>query len=198
MAFTRRELEILFRNLEAGDLRIHVPQGYMPNRKTDTNSNGPFSIDDVGQNYGYPDGDYTTREKIHQEHLDYTQGLMWTLANHPRVPIEVRRKVHTWGPAKDEFAENGNWPPQLYIREARRMVGAYVVTERDCRGKTAVKDSVGMESYYGMDSHAVRRYVDAEGHVWNEGNVWEGIPPAYGQHLKKFSPPPIRVTQGKE
>jgi hypothetical protein len=188
-----RQYEVLLRNLEAGDLRIPVPQGYMPNRKTDTNSNGPVSLDDVGENYGYPDGDYAAREKIYREHLDYTQGLMWTLANHPRVPIEVRRKVQTWGPAKDEFVENGNWPPQLYVREARRMVGAYVITERDCRGKADVKDSVGMESYWGMDSHAVWRYVDDEGHARNEGNVWEGIRP-FPISYRAIAPKPQECT----
>jgi len=172
-----RQYELLLRNLEAGDLRGPCPQGHMPNRKTDINNHGAFSTDNIGQNYDYPDGDYATREKIIQEHLDYTQGLMWTLAHHPRVPEKVRDEFQTWRLAKDEFVDNDNWPPQLYIREARRMVSAYVVTEHDCRGKTVAEDSVGLSTYFGMDSHNVGRYVDAEGHARNEGNLWKGARP---------------------
>ncbi|MBN2216459.1 MAG: FAD-dependent oxidoreductase [Pirellulales bacterium] len=173
--YDERQYELLLRSLEAGDLRVPFPQGFMPNRKTDINNGGPFSTDNIGRNYDYPDADYATRDRIVQEHLDYTQGLMWTLANHPRVPEKVRKEFQTWSLAKDEFVDNDHWPPQLYIREARRMVSDYVITENDCFGKTIAKDSVGMVTYSGMDSHQTQRYVDANGHVRNEGGIWKGI-----------------------
>jgi hypothetical protein len=171
--YDERQYELLLRNFEAGDLRLPWNPVLLPNRKTDSNNNFAFSTDDIGSNYAYPDGDHATREKIWQEHLEYTQGLMWTLANHPRVPEEVRRHFQTWGLAKDEFTFNDNWPWQLYIREARRMVGEYVMTEANCRGRRVAEDSVGLGAY-GMDSHNVQRYVTKDGFVRNEGDVQVG------------------------
>jgi hypothetical protein len=124
-------------------------------------------------NYDYPDGDYAAREKSLREHDTYQKGLLWTLANHPRVPEKIRRQFQTWGLAKDEFVDNDNWPHQLYVREARRMVGAYVMTEQNCTGKCVAEEPVGLGAY-GMDSHNIRRYVDAEGRVRNEGDVQVG------------------------
>jgi hypothetical protein len=178
--YDERQYELLLRNFEAGDHRLPWNPLLMPNRKTDSNNNYAFSTDDIGMNYPYPDGDYATREKIWQEHVDYTKGLMWTLANHPRVPEQVRRHFQTWGLAKDEFTDNDNWPYQLYIREARRMVGASVMTEANCRGQRVAEDSVGLAAYT-MDSHNVQRYVTKEGFVLNEGDVQVG----------GFSPYPI-------
>ena len=134
----------------------------MPNRKTDTNNNRAFSTDYIGGNYDYPDADYATREKIVADHRSYQQGLMWTLANHPRVPQKVRDEFQRLGLAKDEFVENDNWPTQLYVREARRMIGPYVMTEHNCRGTQVAEDSVGMGAY-GMDSHNCQRYVTPDG-----------------------------------
>ena len=162
--------EILLRNFEAGDLREAWHPVWMPNRKTDTNNNGAFSTDYIGGNYDYPDADYATRERIVADHRAYQEGLLWTLANHPRVPEKVRAEFQLLGLAKDEFVDNDNWPPQLYVREARRMIGEYVMTERNCRGKEVVEDSVGMGAY-GMDSHNCQRYINANGHVQNEGDV---------------------------
>ena len=162
--------ELLLRNFEAGDLRVPLSPDMMPNGKTDTNNNGAFSTDNIGMNYDYPEADYARREAILQEHRDYQQGLMWTLANHPRVPAVVREKMAVWGLAADEFVDNGNWPHQLYIREARRMVSDYIATELDCRRVRIAEDSVGMGSY-NMDSHNVQRYVTADGMVQNEGDV---------------------------
>ena len=169
--------ELLLRNFEAGDVRVPWHPVTMPNRKTDTNNNFAISTDHIGANYGYPDGDYETRARIIADHRSYQQGLMWTLANSPRVPDDVRKHFRTWGLAKDEFVENDNWPHQLYIREARRMVAAYVMTEHNCRGTQVAEDSVGLAAYT-MDSHNVQRYVDEHGHARNEGDVQvHGFPP---------------------
>ncbi|RIK79601.1 MAG: xanthan lyase [Planctomycetota bacterium] len=165
--------EVLLRNFEAGEKNVPWSPTPMPNRKTDTNNNFGFSTDFLGTSYDWPDGDYATRERLYREHLSYQQGLMWTLANDPRVPEHVRREIDRWGPAKDEFADNGGWSHQLYVREARRMVGDYVVTQHDCQGRRKPDDSAGLAAYT-MDSHNVQRYVDARGHVRNEGDVQVG------------------------
>jgi len=162
--------ELLLRNFEAGDHRAPWHPLWMPNRKTDTNNNGAFSTDYIGGNYNYPNADYATRDRIIADHKTYQQGLLWTLANNSRVPPTVRDEFNRLGLTKDEFVENDNWPTQLYVREARRMVGAYVMTERNCRGKAVADDAVGMGAY-GMDSHNCQRYVTPEGHVQNEGDV---------------------------
>jgi hypothetical protein len=162
--------ELLLRNFEAGDHRIPWNPIFMPNRKTDTNNNHAFSTDYIGGSYDYPEASYADRERIVAEHRAYQQGLMWTLANHPRVPQKVREEFQRLGLAKDEFIDNDNWPTQLYVREARRMIGPYVMTEHDCRGSEVAADSVGMGAY-GMDSHNCQRYVTPDGHVQNEGDV---------------------------
>ncbi len=162
--------ELLLRNFEAGDHRVPWNPIFMPNRKTDTNNNFAFSTDNIGMNYGYPEGDYATRERIIQEHRDYTQGLMWTLANNPRVPEKVRAEFQRLGLAADEFTDNQNWPRQLYVREVRRMISDYVMTEKNCLRQEVVEDSVGMGAY-NMDSHNVRRHLTADGKVRNEGDI---------------------------
>ena len=164
------EYELLFRNFEAGENRVPWLPGMMPNRKTDTNNRWGFSTNKIGINYRYPDGNYALRESILKEQEHYQKGLMWTLANHPRVPGHVREEVSKWGLAADEFPENGNWPPQIYVREARRLIGEYVMTEHDCRRLRMVSDPVGLGSYQ-MDSHNVQRYITAQGCVQNEGNI---------------------------
>lgn len=178
--YDEKHYELLLRNFEAGDLRLPWNPVLMPNRKTDSNNNFAFSTDNIGKNYAYPDGDYATREKIWKEHVDYQKGLMWTLANHPRVPEKVRQHYQTWGLAKDEFTDNDNWPHQLYVREARRMISDYVMIEQNCRGSRLAEDSVGLAAYT-MDSHNIQRYVTKDGHVLNEGDVQVG----------GFSPYPI-------
>ncbi len=168
--YDEKKYEILFRNFEAGDLRMPWSAGMMPNHKTDTNNMGAFSTDNIGMNYDYPEASYVEREEILKEHETYQKGLMWTLANHPRIPEVIRQAMAPWGLAADEFVANGNWPRQLYVREARRMVSDYVVTEVDCRRVRVAEDSVGLGSY-NMDSHNVQRYVTPEGTVQNEGDV---------------------------
>ena len=168
--------ELLLRNFEAGDHRAPWHPIFMPNRKTDTNNNFAFSTDNVGMNYGYPEGDYATRAAIVKEHVDYTQGLMWTLANSPRVPDRVRAEFQQLGLAKDEFTDNNNWPRQLYVREVRRMISDYVMSEKNCLRQEVIEDSVGMGAY-NMDSHNVRRHITADGKVRNEGDIQVGSKP---------------------
>jgi hypothetical protein len=162
--------EILLRNFEAGDMRVPWAPIWMPNRKTDVNNNFAFSTDYLGKNYAYPDADYSKREEIIQDHERYQKGLMWTLANHPRVPESIRAIFQKNGLAKDEFVDNGHWPRQLYVREARRMVSDYVMSEKNCKRIEVVSDSVGMGAY-NMDSHNTQRYVTSEGIARNEGDV---------------------------
>lgn len=168
--YDERDFEVLFRVFESGDHRLPFSPDAMPNGKTDTNNLGAMSTDYIGGNYEYPEASYARRDEIVAEHRRYQQGLMWTLANHPRVPDAVRQKMSDWGLAKDEFESSGHWPPQLYIREARRMVSDHVMTEHDCRRHQPVNDPVGMGSY-NMDSHNVQRYVTSEGFLANEGDV---------------------------
>ena len=185
--YDQRQYEILLRNFEAGDMRIPWNPVLMPNRKTDSNNNFAFSTDNIGMNYDYPDGDYATREKIIQEHIDYQQGLMWTLANHPRVPAKIREHFQTWGLSKDEFLDTDNWPHQLYVREARRMVGPHVMTQHNCQGRVTAEDSVGLAAYT-MDSHNIQRYVDSSGLVRNEGDVQVGGFPPYPISYRSIVP----------
>ncbi len=182
-----RRYELLLRNFEAGDERTPWHPVMMPNRKTDSNNNHAVSTDYIGMNYDYPDGDYATRARIIRAHQSYQQGLMWTLANSPRVPAQVRQHFQQWGLAADEFVDNDNWPHQLYIREARRMVADYVMTQHDCQGRRVAEDSVGLAAYT-MDSHNVQRYVDADGHVRNEGDVQVGGFPPYPISYRSIVP----------
>jgi hypothetical protein len=191
--YDEKQYEILLRNFEAGDLRLPWNPVLMPNRKSDSNNNFAFSTDNIGMNYDYPDGDYMTREKVIREHIDYQQGLMWTLANHPRVPASVREHFTKWGLAKDEFLDNDNWPHQLYVREARRMVSSYVMTQHNCQGRVTAEDSVGLAAYT-MDSHNIQRYVDAEGHVRNEGDVQVGGFPPYPISYRSIVPKESECT----
>ena len=174
--YDERWFELALRNVEAGDDRISWAPTPMPNRKTDTNNNFAISTDFIGQNWDYPDADYETRAKIWKAHEDWQKGLMWTYAHHPRVPEKMRAAFQKLGLAKDEFTDNGNWPRQLYVREARRMIGDYVMTEKNCKRKEVVEDSVGMGAY-NMDSHNIQRYVTKEGYVRNEGDVQVGSRP---------------------
>ena len=168
--YDEKEYELLLRNFEAGEDGMPWLPGMMPNRKTDTNNRTGFSTDYIGMSDDYAEADYQVRAEIIAEHEKYQKGLMWTLANNPRVPEKIRSEIARWGLARDEFTNNGNWPHQLYIREARRMKGEYVVTENDCRRLVLVPDPVGMGSYT-MDSHNCQRYVTPEGFVKNEGDV---------------------------
>jgi hypothetical protein len=136
----------------------------MPNKKTDTNQ-----ADFVGANYGWPEGNYAERNKIAKMHKDYVLGLLWFLGNDPRVPDSLRIEMKRWGLPKDEFKDNGNFPHQLYVREARRMVSDYVMTEKNCNGQEPVQDAVAVATYP-LDCHYVSRVVDEQGRVHAEGS----------------------------
>jgi len=171
--YDENEYEMLFRSIAKGFDKKFFIMSSMPNGKTDSNNFGPVSSDYIGRNYRYPDGDYKKRAEIIRAHEIYQKGLMWTLANHPRIPEEIRKSFSSWGLPKDEFPDNGHWTPQLYIREARRMISDFVMTQHHCTQDSLVTQSVGMGAYT-MDSHNVQRYVTAEGYLKNEGDVEVG------------------------
>ncbi len=182
--------ELLLRYLEKkvpGDLWGFLKFDRMPNHKTDINNNGPISTDMIGMNYDYPEADYATRRKIQKEHEDYTKGLLYFIGHDERMPKHLREQMLKWGYPKDEYTENGNWTPQMYVREARRMVGQYVMTQANCEGREVATNAVGMAAYT-MDSHNCQRIV-VNGMVKNEGNVEIGgfgpYPIAYGSIIPK-------------
>ncbi len=141
----------------------------MPNRKTDINNRGGFSTDMMGMNYNWPEASYKKREKMLREALSYTKGLLYFMTTDKRVPDTLQAFVRQWGYPKDEYEQFDHFTPQLYVREGRRMIGAYVMTEHNCRGEAKVDDGIGFASY-GMDSHNCDRIV-VNGMVKNEGNV---------------------------
>jgi len=144
--------------------------GPLPNNKADMNNNGAFSTDYIGGSCAYPEASYAERAKIWQAHYDYTAGFQYFLAHDPQVPKPLQNEMNKWGLAKDEFIDTANWPPQLYVREARRMIGAYVMTQKDVQTEVSKPDPVGMGSY-GIDSHNLQRVVSQEGFVTNEGDT---------------------------
>lgn len=148
------------------------------NFKTDTNNHGPVSNDYIGMNYDYPEASYERRAEIIAEHERYQKGLLYFTANDPSVPEDVRKAMSKWGLPKDEFTDNGGWPHQIYVREARRMIGDYVMTEHDCLDAKQTPDSIGMGSYT-LDSHNVQRYIKPDGFVQNEGDIGVGTPAPY-------------------
>lgn len=185
--YNEKDFELLLRNIEAGDQRIPFKPDMMPNGKTDTNNNCAVSTDYIGQNYDYPEASYARRREIERAHERYQKGLFYTLANSPRIPESFRATVAEWGLAKDEFVGTGHWPHQIYVREARRMRGALVQTERHCRALDPIDDSVGMGSY-NMDSHNCARYVTSEGFVQNEGDIQVSPGGAYAISYRALTP----------
>lgn len=168
------QYELLVRVFEAGWRETFTKFDPIPNNKTDTNNHGPFSTDYIGMNYDYPEASYERRAEIIEAHERYQKGLMYFIANDSRVPETVQTEMNRWGLAKDEFVDNGHWPHQIYVREARRMIGEYVMTEGDTLGSIDPPNSVGMGSY-SLDSHNVQRYVKPDGFVQNEGDI--GVKP---------------------
>ncbi len=142
----------------------------LPNGKTDINNNGAFSTDYIGKNWAYPTASYNRRGHLWREHADYTAGFFYFLAHDRRVPKPLKDEMQQWGLARDEFTDTGNWPFQLYVRESRRMVGEYVMTQHDLETNVTKPDPIGMGSY-NTDSHNVQRYAEANGDVQNEGDT---------------------------
>ena len=182
--------ELLARAIKKMTLNIDnfllINWGTMPDNKYDVNNRGPLSTDMIGMNYEYPEGDYETRDKIWKQHVDYTKGLLYFLTHDKKVPEELRTQVGEFGWAKDEFVDNDNFPTQLYVREARRLNGEYVMTQKNCQGEETVGDAIGMAAY-GMDSHNCQRIV-VNGMVKNEGDVeYHGFPP-YPISYKSITP----------
>jgi hypothetical protein len=181
------EYELLLRNYEAGETGFPWINSDMPNRKTDTNNRLGFSTDYIGQNYEYPEASYEERERIKERHRQYQKGLMWTLAYHPRMSEHIREEVSRWGTCRDEFAREDGWQEQLYVREARRMIGEYVMTQYNCEGLEVAEDAIGMGAY-GMDSHNTQRYVAKDGYVQNEGNVEARVAKPYPISYRSITP----------
>lgn len=168
------QYELLVRIFAAGWRETFDKFDPIPNRKTDTNNHGPMSTDNIGFNYDYPEASYARRREILAEHRTYQQGWLYFIAHDPRVPPEVQAAMRRWGLPKDEFQDNGGWPHQIYVREARRMIGQFVMTEHELLGNRPTPDSVGMGSYT-IDSHNVQRYITPAGHVQNEGDIGVGL-----------------------
>ena len=173
-----KQYELLLRVYEAGWRETFDKFDPIPNRKTDSNNHGPFSTDNIGMNYDYPDASYERRRQILKEHETYQKGWLYFIANDPRVPREVQERMRQWGLPKDEFTDNGGWPHQIYVREARRMIGSFVMTENELLKRRPTPASVGMGSYT-IDSHNVQRYITPEGYVQNEGDIGVALPGPY-------------------
>lgn len=180
--YDEKQYELLFRTIEAGQLDRFFTTNLMPNRKTDSNNGSGLSLDLIGANYAYPEADYAAREAFARTQENWQRGLVWTLQHHPRVPKDVRDRYANWGFAKDEFADTNHWPEQMYVREARRMIGVSIATERTLLDDRSVTRSIGLGAY-AMDSHNTQRYVDTHGgtkaQVKNEGDVQIKVPRPY-------------------
>lgn len=184
--------ELLLRLLEkkpVSTIRQIMTTSAMPGAKTDINNNGPFSTDMIGINWEYPEASYDKRKEIQKAHDDYIKGFFYFIGHDPRMPANLREEMLTWGYPKDEYLENNHWTPQMYVREARRMVGEYVMTQANCEGKEVVPDGVGLAAYT-MDSHNCQRLI-VNGMVKNEGDVQIGgfdpYPIAYRSLIPKAS-----------
>ena len=164
------QYELLGRVFASGWREVFHKFDPIPNHKTDVNNHGPFSTDNIGMNYDYPEASYERRREIISEHTSYQKGLLWYLCSDPAVPADIRERISRWGYARDEFTDNGHWPHQIYVREARRMLGEFVMTENEVLGRSPVEQPVGMGSYT-MDSHNVQRYIKPDGYVQNEGDI---------------------------
>ena len=182
------DYELLLRVFAAGWRETFQKFDRLPNRKTDTNNHGPVSTDFIGENHGYPEAGYEKRRQIQEAHERYQKGWFYFIANDPRVPVEVGAEMRKWGLAADEFTDNGNWPEQLYVREARRMLGSHVMTENELTGRRPTPEPVGMGSYT-IDSHNARRYVTPEGHVQNEGDIGVRLESPYAISRGSLIPP---------
>ncbi|MDR0533797.1 MAG: FAD-dependent oxidoreductase [Verrucomicrobiales bacterium] len=184
--YKEADYELLFRAIETGQDSRFFKLSALPNEKTDSNNDSGISTDYIGMNYDYPEADYAKREEIAETHKNWQLGLIWTLQNSPRVPEKIRNAYKAWGLPKDEFADTGHWPAELYIREARRMITDFVISEPVLR-KAVTPQSIAMGAY-AMDSHNTQRYVDANGHVRNEGDVQKPVGKPYQIDYRAITP----------
>ncbi|MFM9330755.1 FAD-dependent oxidoreductase [Paenibacillus mesotrionivorans] len=191
--YNEADYEILFRAIEQGQSTKFFKLNLVTPDKTDSNNNSGISTDYNGMNHSYAEADYQTREQIWREHLVYQQGYVWTIQNHPRVPEEIRAVYKPWGLPRDEFTETGHWTPQLYVRESRRMVSDYVVTEHVVRLENPVPDSIGMGSF-AMDSHHTQYYVNEDGHVSTEGGFYIKLKAPYPISYRAVVPKEAECT----
>ena len=173
-----KQYELLLRVYADGWRETFQKFDAVPNRKTDSNNHGPFSTDNIGFNYDYPEASYERRREILKEHETYQKGWLYFIANDPRVPKDVQDEMRRWGLPKDEFTDNGGWPHQIYVREARRMAGMFVMTEHELTKRRPTPDPVGMGSYT-IDSHNVQRYITPDGGVQNEGDIGVALKAPY-------------------
>jgi hypothetical protein len=185
--------ELLLRVLESGDVRLPILIHKLPNRKFDWNSMHAVGTDLPGASWPYPEANHEERARIAAEHALYAKGVMWTLANHPRVPESIRNLVAEHGWCRDEFTSLGGFSPQLYVREGRRMLAEHVVTQRVCMGREPCDDPVALGSF-GLDSHAVRYFVDENGHVHRDGVFWIVPKKPYGLSWRAIVPKRSEVT----
>ncbi len=191
--YDEADYEILFRAIEQGQRSKFFKLNRVTSDKTDSNNNSGISTDYNGMNHSYAEADYRTREHIWDAHRLYQQGYVWTIQNHPRVPEDIRAVYKPWGLPRDEFVDSGHWSPQLYIRESRRMIGEYVVTEHVVRLKESVPDSIGMGSF-AMDSHHTQYYVNEDGHVSTEGGFYVKLAAPYPISYRAILPKRAECT----
>jgi hypothetical protein len=188
--------ELLARLFEAQPDMRQINQyfiwSHMPNAKTDINNRGGFSTDMINMSHAYPEASYEEREAVIKAHEDYTKGLLYFYTTDPRVPDVLQEEVKRWGYPKDEYEDNGSWSPQLYVREARRMIGEYVMTQANCQGDEVIEDPIGLAAYT-MDSHNCQRIV-VDGQVKNEGNVEVGGFPPYPISYRSITPKKEEAT----
>ncbi|MDR2463299.1 MAG: FAD-dependent oxidoreductase, partial [Verrucomicrobiales bacterium] len=184
--YQESDYELLFRAIEAGQTNRFFKFSAVPNAKTDSNNDSGISTDYIGMNHAYPEADYATREKIAGAHKNWQLGLLWTLQNNPRVPEKIRAAHRPWGLPGDEFTDSGHFPAELYIREARRMIGDFIISEPTLR-QAVTPQPIAMGAY-AMDSHHTQRYVGADGHVRNEGDVQKPLGKPYQIDYRSITP----------
>lgn len=166
--YNEQDYEIVLRASEAGMPKENFFKlSFIPNRKIDANNASLVSTDYIGMSWNWSQADHNTRKLIQNQHEQWQRGLVWTLQNHPRIRPDIQLHYSQFGLPKDEFRANKNWPYELYVREGRRMVSSYVITENTPFGET-VFDSVGLADYR-MDSHAVKYYVSPDNTLATEG-----------------------------
>lgn len=176
------QYELLSRYLRAGWKEAFRKFDPIRGQKCDMNNHGAVSSDFIGANWEFPTASFEKREEIFQAHVGYQRGLMWFRAHDERSPAWVREQQDNWKLPLDEFVETEGWPPQLYVRESRRLMSERTVTEHDCKGAQDVEDAIGMASYT-MDSHNCTRFVEqvngapGKWRVRNEGDVQVGVKP---------------------